>query len=226
MRGGEQFQANNGGLGPHGLIHVGQFGNAIASPVARERHQRCTLFPMTALGARTRDSWLGGFLCAAAVACLIAWGWSLNRLAWDPASDATRWPRYLGVHHGRLVVMSTLWRKGHTGTYAWASRGWIYDTLGGPRSLWAIDYRRIGDSYGGTPPHKAVIDALFVPIWYFAAPLAWAGILRLRKARRAHRQGLCAACGYPLGGLADGAACPECGKSTARNDEAVIRADP
>ncbi len=103
---------------------------------------------------------------------------------------------------------------------AWRSSGWIYDVLGegvDACSAWRPDYRRIGDAYAGTPPYKAVIHAATIPAWQPAivlAPLAWILLAGAMRERRRARMGRCAACGYPLAGLALGAPCPECGGPT------------
>ncbi|HZW07535.1 MAG TPA: hypothetical protein VFF65_10465 [Phycisphaerales bacterium] len=55
--------------------------------------------------------------------------------------------------------------------------------------------------------------SLTLPLW----PLPVAGVLiaapawRSLRRRRAAERGACTGCGYSLAGLADGAACPECG---------------
>lgn len=163
-------------------------------------------------GIRQRR-WLGVLLCVSAVMVVVVWAATLDRDTWDSSASANRWPRFIGIHHGRLVVMSTWWRADDTGQFAWSSKDWIYDTLGGPRSLWRVSYARVGDSYSGTPPYKADIDALFVPLWYLALPLGWLGIVRAWRSRIALNSGRCERCGYLRNGLADAAGCPECGRA-------------
>lgn len=162
-----------------------------------------------------RNLWTGVLLCAAALAALGCWALTLSRDAWAIGPVSPAWPKYIGLHHGRLVLISTLWRTSATGVRAWESTDWIYDSLGGPRSWWAAGYARIGDSYGGTPSYKTVLDAAFIPVWWLAVPLAWLGVKHVRKARRLMRLGRCTRCGYSRHGLEASARCPECGATDA-----------
>lgn len=142
---------------------------------------------------------------------MAAWALTLDRNAWKQP----QWPRYVGLHHGRVVLVSTLWRRGNEGGFAWQSSQWIYDTLGAPRSLWSVSYVRIGDSYSGSPPYTADLDAVLFPAWYPAVQLMFISWRLVRRARREASVGRCRACGYALAGLPDAAPCPECGKARA-----------
>jgi hypothetical protein len=85
-----------------------------------------------------------------------------------------------------------------------------------------------GFSYGGVRISSSLPNGHFLPllpVWpglavdtvVFAA--AWFGAImlagRVRRMRRRSR-GLCDACGYDRRGIADGAACPECGATSVR----------
>ena len=57
---------------------------------------------------------------------------------------------------------------------------------------------------------------LSIPLWCLAAPFAWFAVsTEVRHGRRLKREqiGKCLKCGYDRAGLAEGAACPECGKA-------------
>lgn len=170
---------------------------------------------MTTLTNARGRMWIGVTLCAAAVAALVVWMATLGHNAWALGPVSPAWPRFVGLHHGRIVVISTLWRPSATGVRAWESADWIYDVIGGPESWLVASYARIGDSYGGTPPYKTDLDAAFIPIWWLAVPLAWLGVAQVRKARRLERSGRCGRCGYLRHGLLASASCPECGAAPA-----------
>lgn len=156
--------------------------------------------------------WSGILLWVAALAAVATWGATLGHNAWAYGPGANLWPRYVGLHYGRIMLISTLWRPAADGTRAWQSQDWIYDVMGGPESWWAVDYARIGDSYAGTPSYKTVLDAWFIPAWWLAVPFGWFGRVQVRAARRLMRHGRCVRCGYPTHGRPATERCPECGE--------------
>lgn len=143
------------------------------------------------------------FAMILAVAAVASWFLCRGRNAW--ASPG--WPRFAGVHHGRVLVLSSLWDGGLS------SSGWIYDShgFGHLGHLWPR-YTLIGDTYSGTPPFKALLHAASVPIWYAAVPFVLVALRQVRRARaaRALASNACPRCGYPLKGLPT-SVCPECG---------------
>lgn len=145
-------------------------------------------------------------LAAAALAAFIL---TFHRNPWQGPD----WPRYGTVFEGRVLVFSTLWRRGPG--WAWMSDGWIYDSRHIVERRWYPVYVRFGDSYSGTPAYTAWLHAVSVPFWWFALPLLGASVCMWRKGGRIGRRVagvLCAGCGYALIGLPEGRGrCPECG---------------
>ena len=143
----------------------------------------------------------------AALAAIGAWYLTLHRNAWRGPD----WPMFVGVHEGRVLLLSSLWTGGLS------SSGWIYDALAfGDLGHLLPRYTRIGDTYSGTPPFKSLLYAFSVPMWYAAVPLALLAYVFARRAAaiRASGRNLCMNCGYPREGLKS-AACPECGAAGA-----------
>lgn len=166
---------------------------------------------MNSLLLRSGRFWLGMFAALVSLACVLGWLSTRNRNAW--ATGGGLWPQYVAVHYGRVGLFSTLWRRGSEGRFAWHSRDWIYDAIGSSQSRYLVQYSHIGDAYGGTPTYTARMHALFVPLWYPAAPLALWSWYVLRVARREVAVGRCVKCGYSREGLPPLAPCPECGSA-------------
>ena len=146
----------------------------------------------------------------AALAAVACWYATRGANAWAlTASRAPEWPRYAGVHQGRIILLSSLWDGGLSST------GWIYDAKGTGNLGHAVPrYTNEGDTYGGTPPFNSLLYAASVPIWYAAIPFAMLALHQFRCARWASRiaHNFCPRCAYSKDGLST-TNCPECGRA-------------
>jgi len=76
-----------------------------------------------------------------------------NRNAWSDSA-----PRYVAVHRGSFVVLSSVWE--------WGPRGWMYDGFVMPPAQWRPSYSRVGDRYTtGSGQWSAPMWGVFVPVW-------------------------------------------------------------
>jgi len=138
---------------------------------------------------------VGGALVA--VAALGAWWATLDRNAWRTGS-----PRYVTVHDGCLVVLSSVWDRP-------PDRPWAYDVcvLGLPR--WTPRVMRLGTLYStGGASWSSPLWGVFVPLWVVGAG---AGVVATAGLRGRWAEGWCRGCGYSLEGIAG--VCPECGRA-------------
>lgn len=159
---------------------------------------------------RQRRWWLGIACAVLAAASVLGWLSTRGRNAWNTNGDPL--PMYIAFHQGRTIFLSTLWRPGSEGRFAWQAANWMYDSLGHPPSDWKVEYRYMGDCYSGAPSYTALLHGVLIPTWLPAVPLALASFFLIRRARREALVGACPSCGYALDGLRAGACCPECGK--------------
>lgn len=157
--------------------------------------------------SRPRSFWLGLVAAAVSLALVATWGLTWNRNGWR--GD---FPRYATIHRGNLMLLSTLWRTGNNRVAAWESKGWIYTaSIFFPNNRWQPAYVFVGNAYSGTPAFVAKLNAISLPLWYFAVPTSIAAFLWLRRPANWRGPGQCAACAYDLAGTAR-EICPECGK--------------
>lgn len=162
--------------------------------------------PAFSLTHRPRSFWLGVAAAAVTLGLLAAWGGTWSHNPWRGV-----FPRYVGVHAGNLLVISSVWQAGEAGVYAWQSDGWDYDAMNaGPAVRWRPGYTRIGNAYGGVPRFRGTLHAVTIPLWNLALPMGFLAGWWLRRPENWRRPGQCTACGYDLCGSPD-RACPECG---------------
>lgn len=160
---------------------------------------------------------------------IAAWWAALGAHGW-----ASRSPRYVALHRGSLVFLSSIYdhpprdprgrpepwtydvigMRVENGRGPWPRGAFRQMTASTPGPSWWPPIRQIGSRYSlGASRWSRPMWMLELPLWALSLPavpaaaLAWRG---LRRSRRSHA-GACSRCGYDLGGLGPGVACPECG---------------
>lgn len=95
------------------------------------------------------------------------------------------------------------------------SEHWFENYQVGPNGAIIDQQHRILFAVDTMGPPGGQLHLYGAPLWPLIILLGACGWINLAGGHRARRRALnngCAQCGYPLAGLAAGAACPECGK--------------
>jgi hypothetical protein len=167
----------------------------------------------------------GWVLLTLGTAAAAAWAAS----AWYDVMGG-HWPAGWGFERGEILLYPTPGRP----ISEWMAGGCLIDSSGsGPSICWRVDMSRwagwnvhdywlYGTVDGGGDAAFSSIDVRVIAAWPIPLLLLAPGALLLRSgiiARRRAARGACAKCGYSLAGLAEGSACPECGRKGAKVTE-------